>query len=363
MSLLSSLFSIFTSSSKQEAETPTPSLAQDPQELEMQSVPLTQENDPLFALDAEVERLQSNVLSENTKKAYKSRKGCYEHFCSRYSLTPWPATDVTVSRFLSYEITVKHLTFNSVSASVVALNYWNLKAGHPSIHTPKVRELMLGIAKTIGKTGTRKDPIVKEHLITFCNQINWNSASDIRDGALMSIGFFSFLRKRNLKDLTWKDITFNHDENSPSVKIFVKRSKTDALGIGRYVVLSAHEGKPWCPMWLLERLREFFKKPSPEDPVFCVVRSNKGTVVKRPLADKSMNKRIREIMRRVGISESKLYNYTCHSLRRGGATTAAMFGVEERLIKRHGGWKSDKVQIYIEEGLEDAASVTLAMKI
>ena len=35
-------------------------------------------------------------------------------------------------------------------------------------------------------------------------------------------------------------------------------------------------------------------------------------------------------------------SYGLHSLRSGGATSAAKYGVPDRLFKRHGRWRSDK---------------------
>ena len=51
--------------------------------------------------------------------------------------------------------------------------------------------------------------------------------------------------------------------------------------------------------------------------------------------------------------------YRIHSLRAGGATTAAALGVPKRLFQRQGGWHSDKAQNnYIEESLDSLLLVT-----
>ena len=39
-------------------------------------------------------------------------------------------------------------------------------------------------------------------------------------------------------------------------------------------------------------------------------------------------------------------DYSLHSLRRGGATAAALAGIPMRLIKRHGRWRSDVAYLY-----------------
>lgn len=41
-----------------------------------------------------------------------------------------------------------------------------------------------------------------------------------------------------------------------------------------------------------------------------------------------------------------------HSLRAGGASSAAALGVPERLFQRHGGWRSEKARnYYVKESL------------
>ena len=48
-----------------------------------------------------------------------------------------------------------------------------------------------------------------------------------------------------------------------------------------------------------------------------------------------------------------------HSLRSGGASVAANLGVNDRLFKKHGKWKSDKVKdSYIHGGIESKLSVS-----
>ena len=48
-----------------------------------------------------------------------------------------------------------------------------------------------------------------------------------------------------------------------------------------------------------------------------------------------------------------------HSLRSGGATAAANAGVNDRLFKRHGRWRSDKAKDgYVKDNLEALLSVS-----
>ena len=53
-----------------------------------------------------------------------------------------------------------------------------------------------------------------------------------------------------------------------------------------------------------------------------------------------------------------------HSLRSGGATAAANAGVNDRLFKRHGRWRSDKAKDgYVKDNLEALLSVSKSLQI
>jgi hypothetical protein len=45
--------------------------------------------------------------------------------------------------------------------------------------------------------------------------------------------------------------------------------------------------------------------------------------------------------------------YGSHSLRKNGCTEAAAAGVQIRLLKSHGNWKSDAMFLYIKSSLEE----------
>ena len=63
-------------------------------------------------------------------------------------------------------------------------------------------------------------------------------------------------------------------------------------------------------------------------------------------------------LQQAGIENTKL---SLHSLHAGGVTLAAESGVQERLYKAHGRWKSDAVKAYVTESLENQLSVSQDM--
>ena len=55
-------------------------------------------------------------------------------------------------------------------------------------------------------------------------------------------------------------------------------------------------------------------------------------------------------------------NFGLHSLRSGGATAAANNGISDRLFKRHGRWRLEKVKdSYVKDNIDALISVTLGL--
>ena len=58
----------------------------------------------------------------------------------------------------------------------------------------------------------------------------------------------------------------------------------------------------------------------------------------------------------IGLDKSK---FGIHSLRSGGATAAAAAGINDRLFKKHGRWRSEKAKDgYVRESIQDKLFVT-----
>ena len=91
----------------------------------------------------------------------------------------------------------------------------------------------------------------------------------------------------------------------------------------------------------------------------------------RPICKSSQGERLREFScisysclrdlfkRKLEALGEKLNDYGLHSLRTGGATTAANLGVADRLLKRHGRWRSENAKdSYVEDTTEQRLGVS-----
>lgn len=76
----------------------------------------------------------------------------------------------------------------------------------------------------------------------------------------------------------------------------------------------------------------------------------------KPLSYTRAREILLEALKSLGLESG---NFGLHSLRSGGATAAASNGINDRLFKKHGRWKSEKAKDgYVQENLLEKLSVS-----
>ena len=90
---------------------------------------------------------------------------------------------------------------------------------------------MKGIRRTLGTAQTGKSPVKAEHLRTIISGLDADRALDVRDRALLLIGFAGAFRRSELVGLGIEDLEFNEN----GLVVYLRRSKTDPEGQGRKV--------------------------------------------------------------------------------------------------------------------------------
>ena len=150
--------------------------------------------------------------------------------------------------------------------------------------------------------------------------------SNIRDKALILIGFSGGFRRSELVAITKDDVEFVNE----GVKIFVKKSKSDQSGEGMTKAIPFFKYVEYCPV---DHLKNW---------MFV----NRNNLV-FPISDKNVALIVKKHALKAGLDEKK---YAGHSLRSGFATTTAELGASERNIMAMTGHKSvDMVRRYIKE--------------
>ena len=153
----------------------------------------------------------------------------------------------------------------------------------------------------------------------------------------MTIGM---LRQSEAVKLKSTDVWVESVNGEDVLFVFIEQSKTDQLRIGHTIVLSAAEDSMTCTLAWFARVSRF-RVPG----AGYFFHTAQGT----KLSEKTPNGRLKVWFERLNLPGK---DYGSHSCRRGGATAAVKAGVELRLVKRHGNWRSSCVDVYITDDID-----------
>ena len=292
-----------------------------------------------------MQQLQGAALSPATKRAYATGSKRYMSFCRKYSITPFPTTQLTLCYFAAYiSKQVQHATIRLYLAAVRAEQ---LSRGleDPLKDTQQLSWLLRGVQRQ-SKTRTRL-PINPKLLLLLIQSILSNRHLIKYDRYLyataISIAYFGCLRAGEIsypsthsfnpkQHLTIKDVTIHQS----TVQLRLKCSKTDQFRRGATIIIGASK-QDICPVQITKQFLHLRKHAHKSDAIF---RLRDGSLLTRP--------RLQAIIRNT-LHSLKLPAelFGTHSLRIGSATAAAEAGIPMKIIKAMGRWSSDCYRSYI----------------
>jgi integrase len=247
----------------------------------------------------------------------------------------------------------------TAKAYISALRSLHLRNNHDTsaFDDPRVSLILEGGKKVFGE-GTRRIrlPLTSDILARIIPRVS-NDKDGLNLKAALCVAFAGFLRSGEFTWETWgpsssrshlarKHVKFN---KNGSITLTLPTSKTDPYRRGTNIQLS-QAISILCPVRALSTLLRAQPK-QPDDPLFS-------------LADGPFNRsfligKIKELLLRAGIDAS---NFSGHSLRKGAAVSAAACGISKEEIKLLGRWKSDAVDVYINE-LAEEDQITKLLKL
>ena len=276
----------------------------------------------------EIETLKNlkNSKANNTLRAYQSDFKDFSAFCAKNGLSSIPTQPKIIAIYITH--LSKSCKFSTLKRRIASISVIHKLKGHYlDTKHPIIMENLHGIKRTLGSRQKGKKPILINDLKLIIKAID---EENIRDKALILIGFAGGFRRSELVNIDYEDIEFV----SEGVKILVKRSKTDQSGEGTVKAIPYFDNKEFCPVLTLKNYINQKITIKSEGKIFGI-------------SDKSVALIIKKYAEKAGLDPSK---YAGHSLRSGFATTAAEFGAEERNIMAMTGHKTTQmVRRYIHE--------------
>lgn len=292
------------------------------------------------------------ATSDNTRKAYRSDIKHYEQWGGLL-----PATPEKIIQYL--QIFADKLNSRTLSRRLIAIKHWHTYQGFsdPTTH-PLVTKTMVGITRIHGKPKNKAPPLSPEDLIKMVQALSETSTlMDIRDIAILQIGYFGALRRSEIVKIHYEHINWQRE----GIEILLFHSKTDQTNEGQFCVIP-YGNEVLCPVKALESWLD--KSSIQEGPIFRRIFKN-NLLSHEALTPLSINHVIQRTAKLAKISYAN--KLSPHSLRRGLATNAAIANTPIKTIMQAGRWKQvNTVMEYIEASerfeYSAAASVLVTIK-
>ncbi|XP_065189529.1 uncharacterized protein LOC135820146 [Sycon ciliatum] len=231
----------------------------------------------------------------------------------------------------------------------------HLEAGHadPLGDTWLLGRVLKGIDRCHGNSATRPRLPITVHmvhqLVDACHRCTTLNDSDKRlYVAAMLSAFYGFLRCAEFTSIVRRrDVKFEQG----AALIFLRTSKTDPSGRGVTITIGP-ASPPYCAVSaLLQYLLGTRSSASPDRPLFVLSNG-------QPLSRPAFTATVRMLLTSCGFDSAL---YAGHSFRIGAATTAALAGLPDSVIREAGRWKSDACLRYIRTPTAAKARVAAAM--
>ena len=252
-------------------------------------------------------------------------------------------------------------SFSTINLAVCAIKWAHGMAGleSPTDHV-MITEALNGLRRKQARPTVRKEGFTKVHIHQLINDLDISSVVDTRNTILIVLAYFALLRVSELLNIRACDVIIWHDR----LELVIPTSKCDQLRAGDKVLV-AKLGGVFCPVELFCKYLQsvninVFSDVYDDQYVFRRFVPSAGKFVLNKSNVPMTYTRIREVVKakakQLGLNVSQ---FSTHSMRSGGATSAARAGVSDRCLQRHGRWAtSSSKNRYIADSIESQLSVS-----
>ncbi len=272
-------------------------------------------------------------LADNTWRAYVSDLAQFERWGGSI-----PATDTTVASYLAEH--AESLSVATLTRRLASLSKAHEAGGLPNpTRSALVKATLRGIKRTRSIAQRQAQPLIREDLFITLDAMG-DTLKDVRDRALLLIGFAGGFRRSELVGLNVSDI----EHVRQGIVIHLRRSKTDQDGEGRKIGVP-YGRTNWCPVMAVDTW--LARSGITEGALFRPI-DRHGRMSSGRLSGEAVALVVRGRLSAAGINPA---NYSGHSLRAGLATSAAQAGVSSWKIRQQTGHATDAMlSRYIRSG-------------
>ena len=279
--------------------------------------------------------------ADNTWRAYEADLRHFAAWCDLEGLGALPAAPTTIAGYLAAHAT--SLSVSTLRRRLAAISVMHQAAGYTKANSPtaaaEVKAVWSGIRRAHGVAPQKVRPARTKVINAIVAGLG-SKPIDVRDRALLLIGFAGALRRSELVALNIADIT----EDDQGLQLVLRRSKTDQEGQTKTLGLPYGSKPATCPVRAWRAWHQLAEVDT--GPAFRPI-TRHGCVGTKRLSDRA----VADMIGRRALAAGLDGHFAGHSLRSGFAIEGYAQGTPELAIMRHGRWRSAAVMRgYVEEG-------------
>ena len=285
-------------------------------------------------LQATIKKIDG-AYAPSTIRAYKSNFENFIRFCDENNTTALPASSEIVASYIEkLSSRLKSSSIKIAVASIAALH--NLNSLNDPTQHPDVKIEMRRMYRTLGRYAKQAFGINKDLLDKMVAATD-ASLRGIRDKAILLVAYNSLCRRGELVSLEFEDLIISG--NDESLKLKLRKSKTDPHGIGKNLYLS-NEAQDALKEWIV-------KSRISSGKLFRGIKANGeiGESINSSHIGRIFKKRAHQSR----MDPEIIKDISSHSARVGAAQDLMLSGVSLAIIMNRGRWsKTDTVMRYVE---------------
>lgn len=275
------------------------------------------------AVGEAVRGLIRDGVAENTRRGYSSDLAGFHAWGGTI-----PADPATIARFVA-DRSITHAVA-SISRMLAAISKAHATVGHDNpCRSELVQATMRGVRRRLGTAQRQARPILRDDLFAMLDGLG-DRPKDIRDRAMLLLGFATAMRRSELVALDAEDI----EPTSGGLVVLLRRSKTDQEAQGRQIAVPYGRTRH-CPVSALSEWLTF--AGIERGPIFLGVDKH-GHVQRRRISGEAVNHVVKSRLTAAGYDPVP---FSAHSVRAGLVTAAAMAGASSHKIREVTGHRSE----------------------
>ena len=301
-----------------------------------------------------------NILTKDrapkTVSTYVRSYQVWKKWAGQRKIAFLPADMVSFALYL-VSLIQQARSVSTVNSAVYGVGWVHKKSGYEEpAHHPLIKQILEAARRILAKPTKRKASLKIEVIKRLIQRLEQGNLAQIQLAALVSLGFFGFLRWDDLSSLTTDGMKFAESH----MALFLEKRKNDQFREGSWVLIARSEVLP-CPVAVVEKFLKQGGHKQGSKVFQRILHTKNGFKIRdQPMTYSCANQLLKAEIKKEGL-DVKLYSM--HSLRSGRASAAAALGIPDRLFQRHGGWHSEKARNnYLEESLDSLLTVTKSMQ-